>query len=693
MSRRSRSHLPLTLITLTLGSLLSSHLCADQMETASYPLNPGWPQAVTDEQLEFVENRPMIGAAEPKATDIFYEGDMEQAGWFTAFAGPMDSAKVKDYEFDNKGTAITSDTDNKGQQVTFADGEIRILGEWDRQAGIRLNPELWKDFPDKEFVLGVEMSLTDLELRGYYLSPQISQDGARGTQRWLTRPVPARTRVEFIAKNNDTPINLLMRGNQGLWTIQRLYLRKLNPADDAFPWPVDATESEQPVTVRIDSSRSLAANPKLLGFNPEFLRSVQGFDSPPIREALELVRPGTLRFPTGTQSNWYDWRADGWPDVDSLPEGTPQFVFDSVHALEKNRGGKLGLSAYQQLVRELNLTPLLVLNILTQSPESQAAWAQDMVEAGAGCQYFELGNETYHWAQANAETATAPQYVEHTRAYAEAIRKVVPEAKFSVQASNRDTRNDDFAWNLGLSAADFADGVTLHTYTFAFAYPMNREMVATLLYPETQLAAMVQLKREQFPQWRIWNTEWGVNAPPVKPYGTQLGALQTAAYLLALVAWEADFELACEHSLGTGEFSPIDLLPDGRMLMKRPLFAFALAGPMFAKGSQWLGTAVDEASPPLPGGYPRVSGRAFRTADGALRVLLVNRLPVEKPIHLELDGQSLPLSGTLRSLTAPTLAAADSVPEGQTMIVSQPLSEGSSLPPFSVNLIELSPAQ
>ena len=80
-------------------------------------------------------------------------------------------------------------------------GEIEIVGQWNRQSGIRLSPELWQNCPDERFVLGVEMKLARLKLRGYYLSPQFTQRGGRGTQRWLAKPIPQWTPIEFTARN------------------------------------------------------------------------------------------------------------------------------------------------------------------------------------------------------------------------------------------------------------------------------------------------------------------------------------------------------------------------------------------------------------------------------------------------------------------------------------------------------------
>lgn len=644
-------------------------------------LNPDWPAPASIAHLQAIRDASLAQANEPEA--VFYEADLRTTGWYRPYHAPLNAKNVRDYEFNNEPRPDGELTRSDSAVRITEDGMLEITGSSRHQSGILLPPELWQEAPGDQFVLGLEMELTDLKMRGYYLSPQISQGGGRGTQRFLAEPITPLKRIEFIASKNDTPITVGHRGNEGVWKIRRLYLR---PATTDDRVSVESATT-QPLDITIDPDRSLPTNPLLFGISPNLFSGGHGFDSPDVRTALETMGIRALRFPTGTQSNWYEWENDGWPAPEDLPKGIPAFVANSTKAMRETRGAKYGLADYQKLVRELNITPVLVLNILTSTPESQAALAAHMKEAGAPVTHFELGNETYHHAQANAETETARQYLAHVKPFAEAVRGVVADAEFALPVESRITRNDDFEWNKTLATADFADGAVQHTYTMMFGIPFNREMTAALLHPEVQLADKVLLKRDQFPEdWKVWNTEWGVNAPPAFPYGSQAGALQTVGYLLALIDWQSDYELATLHCLSNGEFSPIELQPNGPTLLKRPYFAFVLAAPLFADSTTWLGTTSagdDNTTLPL---HP---ARAYRAADGTLGTVIINRTPHPTPLGtLTLAGEPLAARGTVHSLSADSLADRSTVKMGETMIVTSELSESTTLPPFSINRIE-----
>lgn len=628
--------------------------------------------------------------------NILFEADFANTDWFRPVVGELDIEGDADQEFGG--------VDYEAQRVALDragiawDGEQLVLrGVAGKVSGIEIPARILKDLPPaSDYIVGVEMRLTDLSMPGYYLGPRMNRGTGRGVQRFLGTEMPEWTTVEFIMPNSpeeaDTGLRLTHHASRGNWEIRRIYIRPTDVRDD-FPWELADAEAGTPVTVTVDPSVRTPMNPLLHGYNPNFGRTGGiTFDDPDVKEMLKTSGAQILRFPSGTQSNWYDWEIDGWPQ--DLPKGIPNFVYDTASQVSAERG-TYGLDGYIETVRELDLKPVIVLNILTKSPESMVRWLRHLDEAGVPVEHVELGNETYHHRQANDATATGRQYVEHVRPYVEAIREAFPDVKFSPPAISRQLRADGWTWNEELAefGGDLFDGITLHTYSHAFGVPFNHEMVIEMLYPdERNVRSHVERKEKFFPGKRIWNTEWNINAPPVMPNDTQLGALQNALYLLALIRNEEHFEMATLHSLSSSPFSPVQFRGRGgakNSRLRRAFFALELVSDLFTPGGTWLGTKVGDGLPPLEADYGRADAEAGQLPDGSTVIVVVNRLPVARPLRI--DGVEIPEGAELTraSLTADRLGDATTVPLGQTLIARGAWKQGDPIPPYSVNRITI----
>jgi hypothetical protein len=657
--------------------------------------------ARTGEWKALIAASDTVEAAPPDKSQLLWEGAPGDPSWWRAFAGSGPDASSYDLEFGEKARKTAGQGNALAARlVTTKGGVLRITGMSGRMVGIEISPAVWASFlrdgKNQKFVLGIEYQLKNLDLPGYYICPRISHGGGRGEQRFFSKWSDNNkdwTRSEFIfsSKPGDTlPVRIAHHGNSGEWLIRRVYLRKA-VVDESFPWPLAEGEESTPLVVGINSKCATPANPRLHGMNSNLSRTLGSFDSEGVARSVSEAKLGSLRFPSGTQSNWYLWERDGWPDT--FPKEAPAFVRQTSAALKRNRNGVYGYDGYVQLAKKTGFEPVIVLNML-ESPDSLARWLERMDATGLKPRYFEFGNEIYDPRQGGATMSTGADYVEVCRRAAATLRKTHPDARFALASQSRRTRTDGDAWNRALAGAGFADGVVLHTYTHAFGVPFNREMTAAMLFPELRIAGELLEKQAMFGALKIWNTEWGINAPPVNPGGTQLGALQTACYMLSLVKWQEHYEVACLHSLGgSSEFSPVALpsaLGEKTTYMRRPFFTMQLLASLFADGVVWHETKIEENLPPVAAMRGRAMAQAARLKDGALALVVVNRLPVAKPLQITIDGRPLAgRRGKLHSLSAPRLSDAAEVPLGDSLITTRAFDADTTLPPWSVNRIDI----
>ncbi len=120
-------------------------------------------------------------------------------------------------------------------------------------------------------------------------------------------------------------------------------------------------------------------------------------------EAIKGIRPGSLRYPGGTNADVYHWRAGVGP---FSTRG------DGEHVFRKQRQKLLfGTGEFLALARQVGAEPVLTVNIPTGTAEEAAGWVRavnspgrnsDVVNADRGSssslvpvRFWELGNEPY----------------------------------------------------------------------------------------------------------------------------------------------------------------------------------------------------------------------------------------------------------------------------------------------------------
>ena len=117
------------------------------------------------------------------------------------------------------------------------------------------------------------------------------------------------------------------------------------------------------------------------------------------------------------------------------------------HPWQAGRAAAAG--ALADFCRSVEAEPLWGINVSTATPAETAQFLARLRELGAPANGFELGNEMYLNAY-RPELPTVEDYLAACRAHAAEVKKVFPQAKVAVCASERGTKR----WSLGVDCRE-----------------------------------------------------------------------------------------------------------------------------------------------------------------------------------------------------------------------------------------------
>jgi hypothetical protein len=444
-------------------------------------------------------------------------------------------------------------------------------------------------------------------------------------------------------------------------------------------------------------------------------------DDPAKVEIAREMGLAFVRFPGGTESNYYDWRT-GLPAIQVFPNSSAYTRFWAALAPAIARAFPDGISMadYQPFANAIGAETLLVPNLETSSVADQAAWFQEMSAVGQLSRHLEMGNEFYiamaddpnviaKWPNEPYALGVTRRYLRAFRPYLLAGTKVAVQSAgsaFYVPAATSDPfLQRQLQWDAALAPAPWFQAVTVHLY------PDPNQVVGRPLAgpPASQAAAarifaammarcdqgvdrvLADLER-RLPGKEIWVTEWNPRGPNpdgshdalTPPLLMQLTTRMTLAYLRhPAVTASLYFMLNFDPNVPFALY-----LPDGAGGFQPTPMAVVL---------QWLDLAAnggasylaysERGARPIPGGgpwpesYSAVAAALFRSGSQTT-LLLQNASPAARqwsPGSLglgsprEIETLSLPvLTDTTRA--APPL---ESLAPGPSVMI----------PPYSVTRV------
>jgi hypothetical protein len=343
------------------------------------------------------------------------------------------------------------------------------------------------------------------------------------------------------------------------------------PADNARPLRLRA---EGPMRV---------LPPKLLGASAESLIE-HLIDTPAKVQAIQATAPGVIRFPGGSQANYYDWRT-GLLEFHPQANSSAYYKFWSAAAPKIARAMPKGVSMeeYARFASAINADVILVPNLETSTVDDQVEWLKRLAAAGCLPKDIELGNE-FWIAMAGDPNVMAkwpdePRSMAEMKRFADALRPVVGAgAKLAVQAAgaaftikaDRPLRFQKrlLDWDAALKPEDWFQAVTVHLYPDPHELaeragnPAPEELFALLMgRADAGVDRALDDLARRLPGKEIWITEWsprGGNFTDLdqRDFVTQAMAFQLVAReTMSILRHPAVtrslyFTLGCDTSLG-----------------------------------------------------------------------------------------------------------------------------------------------
>ena len=412
----------------------------------------------------------------------------------------------------------------------------------------------------------------------------------------------------------------------------------------------------------------------------------------------KALAPKTLRFPGGTVGNFYHWEPGGFfeSEMDStLNAKLNKRNKDNYVKLQERRNGKIAFDDFMQLCNTLHITPVVVVNLWTGSPEESAAWVRYAKNKGYQVTHWELGNEYYLPHYLN-KYRTVKSYIAEAKKHAAAMKAVNPDIKVSVCATPLGFHKEGWLvktqqqkWDEGLAAdSSFYDAYTVHAYAYKAVQKKKIEEMRCYLmgWIHFGVAEALDYYHKLFPNKEMWITEWNIANPANRVANTQLHAIYVGDFFLKMLTTpnitQANFHVIAGPGKGFPVFSPMTPITPGTFwkyggepesdfgsTIRRAVYpAFQLIGEAFAQANTQftvsiqnqplLEGAMEYAKKQMPGIQAQAIGKKNDTNDTEhFAILISNRTDEQHTPHLVIDGKYYKDSVTYRYVSDERLNA------------------------------------
>ena len=416
------------------------------------------------------------------------------------------------------------------------------------------------------------------------------------------------------------------------------------------------------------------------GTNLDYSGVAEPFDKTSVSSAVASLLPGTIRYPGGAISNYWDWQTGTL----NQPRATTTTVTGKTK-VEQGRQRTYGftLSTLKQLTDATGAVPIFDLNVMTSTLEDQLQMLRTAAQLGLPVRYVELGNEFY-LSNSNYVHAfpTAASYADMVASWAPAIRDAFPNAQIAAVASVSTATPREQSWNSTLLsiAGNDINAVTLHDY------PGTHSSANTPPSPKALLAGAsidwqpVENIINSLPSHlSVWLTEYNLSSGDLALGSPALGTTWEHGLYIAGLDMQ---ELASPRveltdywdlfgSTQDAQFSntiPPVITPAGSA---SKLINQAMKG---AKGITVLSIADD---PVLDGSVQSVSGVKVITASGGDELVLVNLGSSSVTVA---SGGVIPTGASVKQLSGPLSAQSVN-------LESSHVSSDLTLPSYSVTVV------
>lgn len=447
-----------------------------------------------------------------------------------------------------------------------------------------------------------------------------------------------------------------------------------------WKWDTDKPITET-IHIEIDTKTSSPLRKELYGFNSNMMSGDYGYLDEDFVALTKALRPKTLRFPGGTVGNFYHWRKSGFNKDEMGTTLNPQLNKrnrGNYVKLQKRRNGIISFDDFIRLCNDLKITPIVMVNLWTGSPEESAEWVRYSEQKGYDIKYWELGNEYYLPHYVN-KFRTARAYLQEARKHAISMKDVDPNIKLSVCASpvafhkegwllkTAQRRWDkQLAENSTSSEAGWFDAFSVHVYAYKAMKDVDIQEMRGYLFGWIHFGIdeAMDYYQELFPNKEMWVTEWNIANPANRVANTQLHAMYAADFFMKMLSLpkitHANFHVITGPGKGFPAFSRITPPskntfwkyggePEtdyGNTIRRTVYYSFQLIGEAVDVSDLHFSVSLQH-SPHIEGGLDysgkQVQGLQVQAIGNSVSVLLLisNRTSDEHHCKFVIDGKQI----------------------------------------------------
>lgn len=435
------------------------------------------------------------------------------------------------------------------------------------------------------------------------------------------------------------------------------------------------------VRFEVNTQAKTRLRKELFGFNTNMISGDYGYLDDDFIALTKALQPKTLRFPGGTVGNFYHWKTEGFLKDEMGSTLSPQLNKrnkGNYVKLQKRRNGIISFDDFMQLCQELKITPIVVVNLWTGTPEESAEWVRYAKTKGYKITHWELGNEYYLPHYAN-KFRTAKIYMEEAKKHALAMKAVNPDIKVSVCATPvafhkegwfiktaQRKWDEKLAENTYPSTNSWYDAYTVHVYAYKAVRNTDIEMMRGYLFGWIHFGIdeAMEYYEKLFPNKEMWVTEWNIANPANRVANTQLHAMYAGDFFLKLLSipniTQANFHVITGPGKGFPVFSRITPAskrtfwkyggePEvdyGDTIRRTVYYSFQLIGETFAESDTQY--AVSLQNMPMLEGQLEYKGKQMSAIQvqalgntETVYILVSNRTSDELTPQLLFDGKRL----------------------------------------------------
>jgi len=443
-----------------------------------------------------------------------------------------------------------------------------------------------------------------------------------------------------------------------------------------------STPAAHGATLKVSEGASHSVVAPFEGTNLDYSGVAEPYDKTSVSNAVVSLAPGTIRYPGGAISNYWDWQTGS---VNQPPSTTTTVTGKTKTIPGRQRTYGFTLSTLKQLTSATGAVPIFDLNVMTSTLEDQLQMLRSAAQLGLPVRYIELGNEFY-LSNSNYVHAfpTAASYADMVASWAPAIRDAFPNAQIAAVASVSTTTPRERDWNstlLSIAGSDI-NAVTLHDY------PGIHGSANTPSSPEALLAGAsiewqpVENVINSLPSHlSVWLTEYNLSISDLALGSPALGTTWEHGLYIAGLDMQ---ELISPRVVLTDYWDLFGSTQDAQFSTTiPPVITPAGSASKLINQAMKGATAITVLSiahdPAMEGSVQSVSGIKVAKASGGYRLILINLGSSSVTLA---SGGLIPTGAPVKQLSGPPLSQAVNVQ-------SSHATSDLKLPSYSVTVVSM----